>query len=72
MKVNGVQVSDEVTNELRAFIRDQKPNSKLLAAKIREVADRSATLWKLAAAAPALAARMPKAKATWEATDAGT
>lgn len=72
MKVNGFQVPDEVTNELRAFIRQTKPNSKALAAKIREVADRSARLWKLAAAAPVLAARMLKAKATGEATDAGT
>lgn len=63
MKINGFQVPDEVTNELRAFIRETKPNGKALTAKIREVADRSAKLWKLGAAAPALAARMLKAKA---------
>ncbi len=70
MKVNGIQVPDEVTDELRAFIRETKPSSKALAAKIREVADRSARLWRLAAAAPAVAARMLKTKATWEVADA--
>lgn len=69
MKVNGFQVPDEVTNELRAFIRETKPNSKALAAKIREVTDGRAKLWRLAAAAPAVAARMLKSKATREVAD---
>jgi len=70
MKVNGIQVPDEVTNKLRAFIRAERPSVKALAAKIREVADGSARLWRLGVAAPAVAARMLKAKATQEVADA--
>lgn len=51
-------------------IRAERPNSKALAAKIREVTDGKAKLWRLAAAAPAVAARMLKAKGTLEVADA--
>lgn len=66
MKVNGIQVPDEVTNELRAFIRAERPTVKALTVKTREVA----RLWRLGVAAPAVAARMLKAKSTREVADA--
>ena len=58
MKVNGFVVPDEVVADLRRWIATHSPTQKQLVARIREVADGRARLWKLAELAPQAASKL--------------